>query len=236
MQTQQRTNLQPFKAKHMVTGILALLLISLVAVSCEQDAYDKGEGAFSYTQADFCEAYTNSNGVVEYVVTDDDEQLRLATPFTAKSMATPDSVYRTILYYNKVKQGSAELVNIGLVPVVGVASADKFEDLRTDPIKLESAWMSKNGKYLNLAIWLKTGTMNESAEKQSLGMVCTDTLHNDNGTTTLRLRLHHGQGDVPEYYSTKYYLSIPASEILADSIYLSVNTYDGDTEKRLRIK
>ena len=220
----------------MLTGIFASLLLSLAVVSCEQDAYDKGEGAYSYTQADFCEAYTNSNGVVEYVVTDDDEQLRLATPFTASAMSVPNTLYRIILYYNKVGQGSAELVNIGLVPVLDVKPADEFEDLRTDPVKLESAWTSNNGKYLNLAVWLKTGTMDESAERQSLGMVCTETIGNDDGTTTLYLRLHHGQGDAPEYYSTKYYLSVPTSEIEADSVCLSVNTYDGDVTKRLRIR
>lgn len=213
-----------------------LLPAVCLLMSCEQDTYDKGDGTYSYTQADFCEAYSNSSKAIDYIVTDEGERLQLTAPFVSNSIAVADSVYRTIVYYNKVEQGKAELVSMGIVPTLAIADADGFEDLETDPVKLESAWVSSSGKYVNLALWLKIGEMREGAERQSIGMVCEGVSDNSDGTRTAYLRLHHGQGDVPEYYSTKYYVSMLVSQIDADSVCISVNTYDGDVRKHLALR
>lgn len=212
------------------------VFLSLSLLSCEQDTYDKGDGTYSYTRADFCEAHSNSGKAIDYIVTDDGDKLYLTSLFTSGNITAADSLYRTIVYYNKVEQDKAELVSIGTVPTLDIVPADEFERLTTDPVKLESAWVSKSGKYLNLALWLKTGTMGEGAELQSLGMAGNGVTVNADGTRTAHLRLHHGQGDVPEYYSTKYYLSLPASQINADSVCLYVNTYDGEVIRRISMR
>lgn len=214
----------------------AIACCTVMLSACEQDSYDKGDGYFSDTQATFCEAHSNSSNAIDYVVTDEGEQLLLTVPFTSKAITTPDSLYRMAIYYNKVEQGKAEVVSLDMVPTMGIADAAEFENLAIDPVKLESTWVSKSGKYVNLALWLKVGVAGEGAEKQSLGMVRTDSRTNADGTTTAILRLHHSQGDVPEYYSQKYYVSLLTQQIDADSLCLLINTYDGEVEKLMRIR
>lgn len=218
------------------SGWIILFSFFFLLMSCEQDGYDKGEGVFSYTQADFCEAHSNSVKAIDYVVTDEGETLQLTEPFESTFITTADSIYRTILYYNKQTDNKAQLVSIGLVPTLGIVAGNEFEGLKTDPVKLESTWVSTNGKYLNMAIWLKTGTISDKAEMQSIGMVCMEKTQNADGSITAQLRLHHSQGDVPQYYSTRYYVSLLTSQIDADSVYIHVNTYNGEVVKKLKIK
>lgn len=240
MRILQRTNSMRSLFNWRVMADKALMLCLAAAcmtfMSCEQDAYDKGEGAYSNIQADFGEAHSNSSKTVDYIITDDDDRLVLTNPFQSKSIATADSLYRVVAYYDKVEQGQATIRNIGFVPVLSVTDIEEFENFTADPVKLESVWTSKNGKYVNIAIWLKNGTIGENDEKHSLGMVNTGVRHNDDGTTTTCLRLHHDQGDVPEYYSNKYYLSLAVSDIEGDSVCVTVNTYDGEKEKVVRIR
>lgn len=222
-------------AKRLRASAALACIAAAAFMACEQDAYDKGDGYFSDTQATFCEAHSNSSKAIDYVVTDEGEQLTLTAPFTSKAITTPDSLYRMAIYYNKVEQGKAEVVSLGMVPTMGIADADEFENLATDPVKLESAWVSKSGKYVNLALLLKVGKIDADVERQSLGMVRIENRTNDDGTTTSILRLHHNQGGVPEYYSQKYYVSLLTKQIDADSLCLLVNTYGGEVEKRLRL-
>ena len=63
--------------------LLRLLVIILVA-SCTQDAYEKGEGAYSLMRGDFAEANVNSNREVTSITTDDGEILPLTTLATAQ--------------------------------------------------------------------------------------------------------------------------------------------------------
>lgn len=236
MQIRQRTKwLQKCKTITRLCAA-AVACCAMIFTACEQDTYDKGDGYFSDTQATFCEAHTNSGKAIDYVVTDEGEQLTLTAPFTSKAITTPDSLYRMAIYYNKVEQGKAELVSLSMVPTMGIAEADEVDGLTTDPVKLESAWVSKSGKYVNLALWLKVGMVNADVAKQSLGIVRMENRTNADGTTTAILRLHHSQGGVPEYYSQKYYVSLLTKQVDADSLCLLVNTYDGEVEKLMRIR
>ncbi|MBO5058710.1 MAG: hypothetical protein J6C10_04335 [Prevotella sp.] len=223
-------------AKRLRASAALACLAAAAFTACEQDTYEKGDGYFSDTQATFCEAHSNSSKAIDYVMTDDGDYLPLTVPFTSKAITTPDSLYRMAIYYNKLKQGKAEVVSLSMVPTMGIADAAEFENLATDPVKLESAWVSLTGKYVNLALWLKVGVAGEGAEKQSLGMVRTDSRTNADGTTTAILRLHHSQGEVPEHYSQKYYVSLLTKQIDADSLCLLVNTYDGEVKKLMRIR
>ena len=63
--------------------LLRLLVIILVA-SCTQDAYEKGEGAYSLMRGDFAEANVNSNREVTSITTDDGEILPLTSLATAQ--------------------------------------------------------------------------------------------------------------------------------------------------------
>ena len=146
--------------------LLRLLVIILVA-SCTQDAYEKGEGAYSLMRGDFAEANVNSNREVTSITTDDGEILPLTSLATAQWISRPDTIYRCMLYYNKVKAAdgklAAEVISLGRVPCLYVKPLTSFEKTyKDDPVKFESIWNSKSGKYLNLHLQLKTGYTEDS--------------------------------------------------------------------------
>ena len=221
--------------------LICLLLISVFAASCTQDAYEKGDGKYSLMRGDFVEAQVDHGKQMVSITTDDGDQLPLVQPFTAKWITTADTVYRCMLYYNKVEdtqgKASAEVISIGQVPCPLVKPLKEFDkELRTDPVGLESLWLSRSGKYLNLYLQLKTGVTEDTSAVQQLAFLSDTLITHANQSTTRHLILHHDQNRVPEHYSTKAYVSIPVASIGADSVRLSINTYDGPVEKILKLK
>ena len=220
--------------------LLRLLVIILVA-SCTQDAYEKGEGAYSLMRGDFAEANVNSNREVTSITTDDGEILPLTTLATAQWISRPDTIYRCMLYYNKVKAAdgklAAEVISLGRVPCLYVKPLTSFEKTyKDDPVKFESIWNSKSGKYLNLHLQLKTGYTEDSTAVQKLDIVTDSLISYPSGRRTLSLLLYHDQSNVPEYYSTQAYVSIPTTALAVDSIRLYINTYSGPVIKTLPIQ
>lgn len=207
---------------------------------CTQDAYDKGEGEYSLVRADFAEAHSNGQKQIDYIVTDDGEQLPTAEPYSLKWVEKADTLYRGLFYYNKVERGSgqfaAELVSAGQVPCMQVRPLAKLVgEMKTDPVKFESAWMSKSGKYLNLGLYLMTGSTDDEEAMQHLALVQDTVVQNPDNTRTSYVRLYHDQGGVPEYYSTQVYASIPTNRFDADSVRLTINTYQGQVTKSFLI-
>ena len=219
---------------------LLFLIVASLVYGCTQDAYDKGEGAYSLMRGDFAEANVNSNREVISITTDEGETLPLQTYHTAKWIARPDTIYRCMLYYNKVKANDgkpmAEVISLGRVHCLQAIPLSEFEDYRDDPVKFESIWKSKSGKYLNLHLQLKTGYTEDTTAIQKLAFVSDDVIAHPDGRRTLSVRLHHDQGGVPEYYSTQAYLSIPTVDLLVDSVCFYLNTYSGAVVKTLSVK
>ena len=219
-----------------IVSSFLLPLSSFLFISCSQDVYDKGEGQYSLLRGDFAEAVVNSNQQVTKIVTDDGDELSLTAPYTAKWVSKADTTYRCLLYYNKV-DNQAEVVSMGQVPCANIALLSDFDKpLLTDPVKFESTWMSKTGKYLNLSLQLKTGVTDDSTAAQSLAIISDTLVKHADGKQIRHLILHHDQGNVPEYYSTKVYLSIPTKRIDADSVRISINSYDGEVIAKHRIR
>ena len=225
-------------------SILPSLIIgclSFLSLSCTQDTYEKGEGKYSLMRGDFVEAKADANKQIVSMTTDDGDILPLTKPYSAKWVTTADSVYRCMLYYNKVeqKQGqyAAEVLSMGQVPCAAIKSlADFDKEFRTDPVKFESIWLSKSGKYVNLYLQLKTGVTEDTSAVQQLAFLTDTLMIHPNGTRTRRLLLHHDQNHVPEYYSTKAYVSIPTSQLEADSVHIIINTYSGKQEKVIALQ
>lgn len=220
---------KPFR---LIVVIISLFTFLISYLSCTQDAYEKGEGKYSLLRADFVEARSNALKQIDRITTDDGEQLSASKPFTAKLVVTPDSVYRCILYYNKVLDEKGqyvfEPVSIGEVPcpkIIPLSELDK--EMKTDPVKFESAWLSKTGKYLNLSLYLMTGTADDEDATQTLHVIQDTIMTNPDATRTSYLRLYHDQGGIPEYYSSQVYTSILTKQIDADSVRISINTYKG---------
>ena len=224
------------KFHQLIIFLLLTISLSPLLTSCTKDAYEKGEGKYSLMRGDFAEAIVNSSKQVTCIITDDGDEFVLASPYTAKWVSKADTTYRCMLYYNKL-DSKAEILSMGQVPCTSVTPLSQFDRrLVTDPVKFESTWMSKTGRYLNFSLILKVGTTDDSTAVHTLGVV-SDTLitHPDN-KRILNLILHHDQDNVPEYYSAKVYFSIPTKIIDADSVRISINSYDGEVVVKHRIR
>lgn len=211
--------------------LISHVLFLISETSCTQDAYEKGEGDYSQMTAEMADGYTSSEKKVTRFVTDDGEELTVATPFTSKAMPKADTVYRAVFYYNKTGQ-QAEVKGLN---AVGVARPRLIDTLKTDPVHLESVWMGKSRRYINLSVYVMLGTTDDETAKQMFGCSRDTLVHNDDSTRTLRLTLFHDQNDVPQYYSQRTYLSIPTEDMDADSVELTVNTYKGTVVKRMKL-
>ena len=210
--------------------LFVLICVICVICGCTQDAYEKGEGKYSLMRADFVEARANAQKQIDQIITDDGEQLQASKPFTSKLVVTPDSVYRCILYYNKVRDEKGqyvfEPVSIGEVScpkIIPLSGLDK--EMKTDPVTVNSVWVGKDRKYLNLNIGLKMGTTESENNLHSVGMVCTKT---EDGITYYTF--YHDQADIPQYYTQNVLLTVDcAKEKIID---LTINTYNGTWHKQ----
>ena len=210
------------------------LFACMVLLSCTIDAYEKGEGEYSRLTAEFVEAAVNSDKQVNEVETDEGVHLAMQTPITAKWIETADTTYRAVLYYNMNADGKAEGVSLSRVGVLIPSSTKKLkEGMRTDPLYVESIWLSKNRRYLNLRLRLLTGSTDEEDAHHTLGLFI-DSI--GSSATNSHMQFYHDQGGRPEYYSTVTYASIPLARIPADTLTLTVNTYDGTLERLIPLR
>jgi hypothetical protein len=217
---------------------LLLLLSLLTLFSCEQDLYEKGDNEYSYMRADFVEAVVGSDKQVVYVVTDNDERLLLTAPYTDSWIGRSDTVYRAILYYSN-QDDRAKVELMGRVSTLSIktdsVSVGTWKEKLADPLGLETAWVSFNKKYLNLGLVLRTGAVDDESKIQKLGMHYSSSYINADSTRTVHLLLSHNQGEVPEYYSQRVYVSVPISEVPTDTLRVSINTYNGVVTKNFRL-
>lgn len=221
--------------KHIIIFVTALLMLS----ACKNDSYESGDGQYSYLQADFVEANTSASKELVSARTDDGDML-LFSPHVFKEWAsTPDSVYRSLLYYNKVNDDrTTEVYSIVQIPVVKIHKLKGTDEISTDPLFLKSAWISKNRKYLNLYFGIKTGVEDGNDNIQTLSVVYDPDVNNSNDSRNPYIKVVHKQNGVPEYYSSYGYISVPLNDFaLGTTIHLSVNTYDqGWITRDLEIK
>ena len=214
-------------------GLLSLLWLT----ACTSDSYDQGEGRYSQLVGDYAELTVNSQKRGVSFTTDEGVAYRLTSPVTASWMTKADSIYRTIIYYNKVGDGQAEVVSFGLMPTLHVLQPKNVKRQPEDPVGLESVWMTKNGKYLNLGLLLKNGRLDDGTEGiHSLALICDKVVTNADLTQTAYYRLLHDQGEAPTYYSNRKYFSILLPQVRPDSVRLTVNTFQGRDERCLSLK
>jgi hypothetical protein len=206
---------------------VAALTIVLCMVSCETDTYDTGDGQYSYLRADFVELHTAAKTLADYAVTDESDTVKLMSPATVSWATTADSLYRALLYYNAGMQGNS-FVSAARVPVLTPILTNRVDTLTNDPLGLESVWVSTNKRYLNLGIVVKTGTAEGNDTRQTVALALDTTAVPDVAKDTIRLTLVHHQNGVPQYYSSKSYVSIPLNQLPQDRpIVVNILTYDG---------
>lgn len=211
------------------------IYITLFLVACSSDPYETGDTSLSYLHADMVDMHVVGQKV-ESIVTDNDEQLAIASDMkVASSMARVDTTYRVMLYYNKVEGKTIEINGSSSVavirPHVNYQSTTQMDlskplTLKTDPLTLTSVWRSANGKYLNLSLGLKGGEASDARHKLSFTEDSLKT--NIDGTEERYISLRHDQCDIPEFYTSNMYLSIPLSYYTkGTTLHLYINTYKG---------
>lgn len=206
---------------------MAILWLPFLMYSCETDSYETGEGEYSLMRGDLCDLSVNSLRQATAFVTDDGDSYQLDVPYAAKWIQTPDSTYRTLIYYNKVSAGVAQLVNIGTVVTLGPIPHWRMENQTQDPMGLESAWISKNGKYLNLGLLMKTGRISDEELPHNIAVVQDTLCVRDDGKCSAYYRFLHSQNGIPEYYTNRRFVSILLPDEKPDTIYFNMMTYDG---------
>ncbi len=210
---------------------MAILWLSLF-MSCTTDSYDKGQGKYSLMQAELVDLSINSEKEATAFTLDDGSRFTL-TPFaTAKWIETADTTYRAVLYFNQLSETTAEPVSLGAVPTLRAVKHWQLKEQPEDPIGMESAWLSKNGKYLNLGLLLKTGQADGNDGTQEVALAQDTIRLNDDQTHTAVFRLLHDQCDVPQYYTSRRFVSILLPDtVQLDTIRLTIPTYEGMVER-----
>lgn len=216
----------------------------LLFIACSNDAYETGDTKYSYLRADFVEATTDAQSRLVSAVTDDGQSLSFSAPLTASWATVADTTYRALLYYNVSSTPTVEPVTAGRVYVLvpkpqpstlnpqssnlNSQSSNLNSQSKIDPVHFQSAWVSGNKWYANLSLALMTGVADSIDERQSLGLVCDSITVGSDGHRTYHCVLAHSQGDVPQYYKTTVYVSIPTKTMtVGDCVRLSLNTYEG---------
>ena len=222
----------------MMKRILPICLSLLVALSsCETDSYEKGEGKYSLLQADFANLTVNNEKQGVSFITDEGERYLLSNPTTASWIQTADTVYRTYIYYNKEDDGKAKASSIGILPTLKPRDAKDFKRQPQDPLGMESSWLTRDGKYINMGLLLKNGRNDNGEESMhALALAIDEVRQNEDQTKTAYYRLLHDQGEAPEYYTNRRYVCIllPTKQ-RPDSVCLTVKTYDGVVVKKFKL-
>jgi hypothetical protein len=225
--------------KRLSSSILLCLLLSssVFFLSCEKDNYEKGEGRYSLLLADFAYLTVNSEKTGVSFLTDEGENYQISNPQKASWIQTADTVYRAYLYYNKTDNGKARVTSMGSLPTLKPRDAKEFKRQPQDPLGLESSWLTRDGKYINLGLLLKNGRDDNGKEgTHALSLICDEVRQNDDQTQTAYYRLLHDQGNAPEYYTNRRYACILLpTEQRPDSVCLTVNTYDGVVVKKFKL-
>ena len=209
-----------------------MLVVTFFVVSCTVDPYETGDTSLSYLKAEMVDMHVVGREV-RSIVTDADERLSVSSSFLLpEKIEHRDTMYRVMLYYNKVGNKPIELKSMRQAYVVRPSDRQSSLTLKDDPVKLISAWKAQNGNYLNLSLGFMTGNMDDDGAVHKLGLVVDAVETMGDGSRTYYLIFHHDQDSIPEYYTQTVYLSIPLKDYaIGDRICIKMNTYSGCIEK-----
>lgn len=212
--------------------IYALILLSVIISCSKEDEY-----RYATLTAELCDAHTSAAGMIDRATTDAGETLTFSPTANASWATTPDSIYRTLIYYNKVAERVKAVTPVGVESVLWLpphkVKANHEWSSKADPVTLESSWMSANRQYINLRLSVKSGTPEaQKPEAQMFGLAC-DSIYSSDTGKRYACRLCHDQGDYPTYYSVPVYASIPIGDVtIGDTIEIAVTTWSGTITKR----
>lgn len=225
--------------KHCIPLFSFLVTCLGLLSACTSKEYDTGDGEYSYMRADFADVRADADKKLRAAMTDDGDSLVLDTPLNCSWISKGDSIYRALLYYSREFGSGPRVRGISAHQVMLLAPSRLKEGARmfTDPVVMESSWLAANGRYFNLGMYVKTGKPNSDQSHHTVGVVRDTVITFDDGSREHRLRLFHNRGGVPEYYSSRLYVSIPLAVFAkGDRVRMEANTYEGTFVKTFEVK
>ena len=213
----------------------ALIMLCALAGACTTDSYDAGDNDLSFLRADFAEAYTDGKAMIVSAMTDDGDSLVFEPMASVEWATTPDSIYRALLMYNRKSDDRrvTDIISVSQVLTLWMVPASRVKTIHTDPVDVESAWLSRSGKYVNMGIYIKTSVTEGVDARQTVAMVCDTVMNGADDTREYHLRLYHDQNGVPQYYSSRIFLSVPIGMLRrGDAVIIEANTYKGVVTRR----
>lgn len=200
-------------------GIYIIFLGLIILAACKEDDY-----VYPPAITEILSAQTDETGTISRLIPDKGEPLSVENGDRFSGLV-PDSLYRMIGVY-EVANGADESSAAYIYSIQQVISYNPVsipaDELKTDPVTIQSIWRS--GNYINLILQVKSHTgahvfrfVENSFISTSMGFV-------------LSLSLYHDKGDDIEAYTQRAYLSVPLTKYegmlkKGDTILFAVNTY-----------
>ena len=233
------------KPSHLAAFCILHSALCILLASCTTEDYRTGDGNYSYYSAEMA-TLSLEDTMVSRAELDDDRVLVFESPLKSAvlrknfSQSLMGDSCRLMLHFNKGAESpttvkSTRIHGADAVMMPNVALADTLKkEVKTDPLNIISSWKSRNGKFYNYNLSVKTGTKGEDSQPQTIGIVCDSVT-----ASTVYLRLAHDQRNVPQFYSVDAFLSISRKQIddilnhysvtpsPGVKVNLSVNTYQG---------
>lgn len=201
---------------------LFLILLSLLSCSGEENKY-----VFPSVKLEFVNVQTDSKGNIISLTTDKDSVYQIETDRT-KSKLEADISTRVICYYEpstSTISGSYAKADIWSLSKVVSPTPGKLASgtqMKTDPVGIQSIWLS--GRYINLTLQIKLQSATHSFN------FIEESIYYQGGKPQVHLVLYHdNKGDV-EAYTRIGYFSTPLEKYISKfpngfSVRYSVNTY-----------
>jgi len=198
--------------------LAALLLAALSVVACSDD---EGGSTYPSVITELVEIHSNHDALVTNIVADD------GTTYTSTQRieaSQPDTLFRCLCVYTKQADNRIEVYQLQRVSAPLPATPENYDELPVDPVKFISTW--NTSRYLNISC----GILTTGVGNHAIGF-CDDGITEENGLQIAHVRLLHQRpkGDA-ESYTQQAFICLPAFRYagLADSIALTIPTYDGN--------
>lgn len=199
-----------------------ILFAAMLLASCGEDEY-----VYPDLITEMSCLKTDASGYGTQIITDDGTTWHLQEGNRPDSL-TADSLYRVVSRFAPLTTSDASKAEATVYSLWSVTSPlpkaeDKYENIKTDPVSIQSIWRS--GDYLNMILQVKV-----KDQKHELSFIDNGILQNPDGSQTLTLTLFHDRKNDIEGFDQKFYLSVPLWHYQGilnknDTIMFRLNTY-----------
>lgn len=212
-----------------ILSITFLLCLLLITGSCKEETY-----VYPNVITEFIDIKTDESGTITQLIADNGKHYRVQ-PREGLSGLQADTLYRTLSIYQFLTENTGqtepEVMLYSSRTVISpypVKASEWKGDIHTDPVDIQSIWLS--GNYVNLIVDIK-----RKDQKHAFHFIEDSIATSSQGIRTLYLRLYHNNNHDYEAFTDPTYLSVPLNRyqnILhsGDKIRFSLNTYqEGQT-------